>query len=297
MSYLDILSERQGWGNQATGGKDGVVVFVASSAEFTTALGSSQPLWIRFKAPMTLTGPYKCGANKTIDGRDFPGLIRMTGEKGGMRIEGVGNVIVIGVNFDGGWAKYTEDTEGADGVQVRNASDLWFHHCRFAQWADGCLDAKEGSKNLSVTWSRFDKHNQALLWMANPATLAYCYATNIGKRFPKSVGGRMHAYNNVIAKWRDVEIECARDNGQLLSENSVWLPGTQKKVGLVVAGGVINSKGHLASGVTFLNKGTVNATFASQSRSKAKVVKADANLRAAVEKGAGPTRTIPTPTV
>jgi pectate lyase len=290
MSYLDILNERQGWGNQATGGKDGAVRAVSTPAEFATAAADPAPLWISFAAPMTITGPIKVGSNKTIDARAFPGKVKVLGDKGGMRMEGVKNIIVIGVDFDGGWKDYGRDTEGADGVQARNASDLWFDHCRFAQWPDGCIDLKEGMKNVSVTWCRFDKHYQALLWMVNGGTLAYCYATNLAKRFPKSVGGKLHAYNNVIASWKDLEIECARDNGQLLSENSVWLPGSLKKVGLAVAGGRIQSKGHLANGVTFLNTtGKVDATFISASRAKAKIVKADDKLRSMVVSGAGPT--------
>jgi pectate lyase len=283
MTYLDILSERQGWGNQS---------------ELASALADPNPLWIRFGAPLTITGPLSLTSNKTIDGRDFPGKIKVTGDNGGLKGQDVNNIILIGLDFDGGWANYKTDSEGSDGLQLRNASNIWIHHCRFAQWRDGCIDAKEGTKNLSVTWSRFDKHLQALLWMANGATLAYCYATNLGRRFPKAVGGKIHAYNNVIASWTDVEIECARDGGQLLSEYSYFIPSKLYKVGLVVAGGSISSKNHSAKNVKFLNTGSVSSSFASDSRARAKITKTlNSTLRSKIQNAAGPTRSMPTEAV
>lgn len=278
----DILSQRQGWGDQTTGGAGGDIRMVKTQEELKNALIDTVPLWIVPQNDIVVQGQLRVASSKTLDARGTHVTVR--GDNGGFTYVG-SNIIMLNVNFDGGWADYTHDTEGADGVQARGSENLWFHHCRFAQWKDGCIDLKEGCKNVSVTWCRFEKHYQAFLWMVTGGTLAYCYGSALARRFPKSVGGRVHAYNNVIEGWLDPEIECAKDGGQLLSEYSSWTPGKIKTVGKA-QGGAISSTNHFAKGVTFTNVGKIDKTFAADSRFKAKITKSE-TFKSAVKSGAG----------
>jgi pectate lyase len=278
--YLDVLSERQGWGKDVTGGKDGAIYTVTTTADsgpgsLREAWESDIPAWIQFGVPGSFKGTFQPKGNKTLDARLFPGQVRIFGgNKTGAKLDGANNTIILGVNFDDQWADYTRDTEGADGITARNVSGLWLHHCRLAQWSDGAIDCKENVKNVTVSWCKIEKDFQAFLWMAIGATLCYSYSSKVARRMPKSVGGRVHSYNNVIEAWKDIEIQCARDNGLLLSEYNLWVPSGFNKVGSVVNGGKIQNVGHKTYGsVVFSANQLVSSTFASESRARAKMIK------------------------
>jgi pectate lyase len=75
-NHLDILSERQGWGKNATGGADGSIFHVTSLADsgprtLRDALNRDEPLWIVFdvSGEIVLSSPLVPKSNKTIDGR------------------------------------------------------------------------------------------------------------------------------------------------------------------------------------------------------------------------------------
>jgi pectate lyase len=279
MSYLDILNEREGWGKDATGGAAGQLITVTDGAALAAALTSPTPLWITFPqgavADIVMPNVVKWGSNKTLDCRGADINIRTANhDKRLFDWIGNSNVIMINARLEDGYANWKVDSEGSDGVHIENCSNFWIHHCTFSQWRDGSIDMKRGVKNGSVTWSRFSKGAQCLLWMGIGVTLAHCRATQIMKRFPKSVGGKVHAYNNLIESWNAAEIECARDNGQLLSEYSVFSPSGFNKVGHIVAGGKIASKNHRqVKSCSFLNSGAIDSTFASASRANAKMIK------------------------
>jgi pectate lyase len=280
MALQDILSERQGFGRNATGGATQCIV--SSASELKNAMASTESFWITFSGPVTITDKLPVTSNKTIDARGQDVVVT----KNGLSLNGSKNVIFIGVNFDGGYDDWQTDGEGADGLQGRDCSDIWVHKCRFSQWKDGSFDLKQNVQNISVTYCKIQKNLQSLLWCADGGTVAYCYAYRLSKRFPKSVGGKLHSYNNVVERWGATEIECATENGILLSEWSVWINGNTTKVGLVSGGGKIYSANHKSGGVTFI-KNSISEDWKSKARATAKITKDHAQVKSMVMTGAG----------
>jgi pectate lyase len=279
-SYLDILSERQGWGKNATGGADGAVFHVTSLADsgpgtLREALGKDEPLWIVFdvSGEIVLSSPLVPKSNKTIDGRGQAINIRSKDhDVTGFKLNGVNNLILLSFTMDDRYPDWKKDSEGADGINIVDSTDVWIHHMRFARWRDGAIDMRGGVNKISVTWSRFEKTFQALNWTGNRLSFGYNYCSNVSRRCIQMIKGKGHSYNNFIKRWGRETIQDAKDGAQILSENNIWRPGNFNHVNWRVNGGEIDMEhNYVLKPTMFLGSEKIDPTFVSSSRALAKI--------------------------
>lgn len=232
----DILLERQGWGNQTTGGDSGEHIIVSDAAGLRAALESPDPAYITFAASgvLDIAPKIMVQSNKTIDGRGKAVTLK-TDNKNCLWLEGVENVIISDVTFDGSWTNYTSapETGGGDAVHLQNTQRVWLHHCKLTHWSDGAFDAKPDSINnyLSATWNRFEEIYKPCLMNGTNISFGYNYVRKCGIRFPKANRGGCHTYNNVIEDWQSPNIQYTEHKGQIYSQRNIWIPKRNGNVG------------------------------------------------------------------
>lgn len=101
--------------------------------------------------------------------------------------------------------------EAGDGITVANASHVWIDHVRFNLISDGHVDI-QNSKNVTLSWNRFDgtnpavcggKHHYTSAISNSQVTLHHNFWNKTSGRNPKLEGSatRAHLFNNY---WLDV---------------------------------------------------------------------------------------------
>lgn len=101
--------------------------------------------------------------------------------------------------------------EAGDGITVNNASHVWIDHVRFSMISDGHVDI-QNSKNVTLSWNRFDgvnpavcgsKHHYTSAIVNSHVTLHHNFWDRASGRNPKLDGTatRAHLYNN---HWLDI---------------------------------------------------------------------------------------------
>lgn len=303
MSRRDILAERLGWGNQATGGNMGPDVTVTTAADsgagsLRAACEAEGPAFITFAQAfdIKLSKPIRPKSNKTVDGRlDSATPVRIRGidtTVTSFDLLGASNMIMVSLNIDHGWANWGSDSEGADGVRIQDSGDLWFHHMRFAQIRDGAIDMKGGVKRVTVSYCKVEKIYQAMNWDGDLLTFAYNRVDQVGARAIQVLTGRAHSANNYISKWKLASIQNAKYGGRLFSERSLWLPGGYNTVNMRDSASKITNDKHKPLAPTTFSGGNnySDPTFVAESRSKMIVVPADDALKMMIEAKAGVAR-------
>lgn len=295
---FDVLNERQGWGNQVTGGAAGAVQHVTSLADsgpgtLREALALPAPAWIVFDVDgdIVVQSTINPTSDKTVDGRGRNINVRSADHNTtGIQAVGVHNLIFLNFTMDDQYADWKEDSEGADGVNLRDCDGVWFHHMQFSRWRDGAIDMREKNTNVSVTWSRFYKVYQACNWTGDRLSAGYNVFEKCAARCIQVIGGKAHSYNNLISDWGKETVQCAKEGGQLLSEGNVFIPDGYNRVNNRKNGGKIRNEKHLLlKPVSFLGgDDKIDPTFASESRARAVVRKADKSLKSLLREQAGP---------
>ncbi len=239
--YKDIMSARVGFGKNTVGGAaaEGVTIVdtladsgPGSAREALTT--DDTPRWVIKTVPGAIEAlsPMYVKSNKTIDGRSQRFDIHGNGrDVGPLRFYDVHDIIAINMSLDDAYPNWDSDTEGADGITMLNAANVWLHHCYFSRWSDGGCDIKGASHDITITRSMFYQIYQALVCEGNRITLAKSYARLCAARFPKALTGFTHSYNNVIREWKMASIMSVKDNGQHLSDYDLFYPAAFNKVG------------------------------------------------------------------
>ena len=230
LTYLDILGELEGFAEGTTGGKDGPVVVVTNlrddgKGSLREAVSRPGPAWIVFepglKGKIKLTAYLRLGGDKTIDGRGADiTLSRQT-----LLIE-EDNVIVT-------YLKFRDAAD--DAIRVAGASKVWLHHNSLARAGDGLIDVIEGAKAVTISWNTFKNHGKTMLLGHDQAagdevitvSLHHNVFKGTGERNPKLNRGKVHSYNNYIAKWRYVGAY-AEAGGEIYSEANIYKAGRDK---------------------------------------------------------------------
>lgn len=285
---LQILDEREGWGEAATGGQSGNVYHVTTAADvgpgsLREALEDNSAKWIVFDQNFTITLQSRINikSNKTVDARGKS--IRITtanSEIGGLAMHGISNVIVINVDFDGGYEGYDHDDEGGDGININNSHDIWIHHCNFTRWSDGGIDIRstiDRPHNVSVTWCYFGMIFQAMLWEGDKLSLGHSWC-EVSARCPKIVGSgnKGHSYNNYIMEWGVDAIQNAKEGGQLYAERNMYFAGGTNSVNKFEGGKIKVEHPYAFNSVTFVSgDDSVSSGFISDSDGNANVRKCD----------------------
>lgn len=300
MSYLDILSQRDGFGRNATGGKAGPVITVTSLADsgpgtLREALASGNK-WIRFAVGGTLqlASYLRVPSNVTIDGRNVKLTIKGSPTISGLRMDGASNVILLNFTLDGGYLDYEKDAEGADAINIRNGSDFWLHHLKILQWTDGACDIKDGNvKRVSMTRCLIEKVFQACAWQGTDLSAGYCFAKGIGARFLKAIDGPSVSYNNVIYKWLLRDIQGVKgDNGELLAWRNMYRRSSVAEVNDFSEGRIQVTAPWFAEGlndVKFINSSPVSREFVDRVKAVCKVSDPSQALYDSIMATAGPT--------
>ena len=203
--------------NGTTGGAGGKVVTVTTEADLKKYAQAKEPYIIRVKGEIRVTEKKNpktrydflttkeihIASDKTIIGVGKSGHI----VGGGFFIgPGTHNVILRNLTIRdsflaGDWAGVRNDF---DGLQMDNAHHIWVDHCHFRRHGDGCLDNREGTTYLTVSWSIFSDHNKTFGcgWDSKVTahiTLHHTWFRNTACRAPGAGQVlRAHYYNNYL---------------------------------------------------------------------------------------------------
>jgi pectate lyase len=210
-----LLQQRQGYGAKATGGLGGRFVEVTSDKDagpgtLRAALKHAKgPTWIRFASDMTivLDSQLRVPSNITIDGRGR----QVTLIDDGLGIYRSRNVIVTHLTIDGRLSRLTQAVNVANGSQ-----DVWVDHLDLSRFSDRLLNVKNGSTDVTVSWTKFHDSNKVMLLnnitssnlfknyerdSIARVTLHHNYFLNTVQRNPRAQFGTFHLFNNLVENW------------------------------------------------------------------------------------------------
>jgi pectate lyase len=210
-----LLQQRQGYGAKATGGLGGRFVEVTSDKDagpgtLRAALKRAKgPTWIRFASDMTivLDSQLRVPSNITIDGRGR----HVTLIDDGLGIYRSRNVIVTHLTIDGRLSRLTQAVNVANGSQ-----DVWVDHLDLSRFSDRLLNVKNGSTDVTVSWTKFHDSNKVMLLnnitssnlfknyerdSIARVTLHHNYFLNTVQRNPRAQFGTFHLFNNLVENW------------------------------------------------------------------------------------------------
>lgn len=311
--YSPIIAAREGWGQNAIGGRDGELYTVTSLAAtadpgtFRYAWESPDPLWIRFdglSGNIDLGGlRFAGGGNKTIDGRDAH--ITFRGDDaglGGISTNQYNDFIITGVYFDGQETGWDSDQEGNDLINIRGSTDLFIYRCHLKKGIDGLIDADLWSQRISIVQCWMQESYQAVNLLADNVSFIRNIGIDVRRRFPRIRNGRVHATNCAVRGWNSSSILAAKKDAadpnpsvsELFSEYSIFLPCGTVAVGDESDGGEVEIENQIAlETITDSGTGSTDATFKSGSRAKTTVIQpatwaSRLDLLCKVEQEAGP---------
>jgi len=238
-----------GFGENTTGGLGGRLCHVTSlgdsgSGTLRDCAESTETLWIVFDLPgdIVLSDRILVESNKTIDGRGQ----NITITNYGMLIRDQSNIVIHNISFARGG-----DPE-RDALAIHTDShDVWVDHCSFATFTDGLLDITQRATDVTVSWCTFETHRKVMLIGASDGatddevirvTLHHNYFHDARERHPRLRYGRVHAFNNYIARWENYGIRAAL-TGQIFVENNIFEAGDSDN-GIESEGGYIRLEGN-----------------------------------------------------
>ncbi|MBJ80735.1 MAG: hypothetical protein CMH60_05390, partial [Myxococcales bacterium] len=272
-----LLDELVGYGQGTTGGLGGSLCKVTNlknsgSGSLRACAESSGKKWIQFAVSgnIYLKSDIQVKSNKTIDGRNRKIQIYNKG----LNISNQSNIIVTNLIFKKGDSGHDNDA-----IRIRNGSqDVWVHHCSFSNYHDGLVDIKEGSTDITVSWSKFYDHDKVMLIGASVndtmdkhirVTLHHNWFKETKQRHPRLRYGKVHAFNNYYDSWGDYGLGCSY-KGQCFSENNVYDAGSNKKAAVYKVGSdtkdaKVSSKGdEFRNGAVFNEKNSSSVFKPSQ---------------------------------
>jgi pectate lyase len=215
-----LLAQREGYGRNASGGLNGPVVVVTSTADSgpgslrDIVQGAHGPLWVRFGRDMTipLQSEIRVRPNLTIDGRGH--MITLIDH--GFAVGRVNNVILTHLTIDG-----RSETLGKGVIIAYGSRDIWVDHLDLSRFNDRLIDVKEGATDVTLSWIKFHDDNKVMLLnnivdasdpiknlfkdydrdSASRVTLHHNYFVNTIQRNPRAAFGSYHIFNNVLENW------------------------------------------------------------------------------------------------
>jgi pectate lyase len=227
-----VSRRRTGFGERATGGRDGCLYRVTTLADkgagsLREGLEQDGALWIVFEVDgdIMLDSNLHPRSNKTIDA----GGSDITIKNYGLTIDGRENLIIENLAFEGNLE--VDDSDDADAITIRNSSVVWIDRCEFSPYRDGLIDVIEGSTDVTVSWSKFSEHNRVMLLGASASdtedqdmrvTLHHNWFYQTEQYNPRIRFGRVHMYNNLLDGWKSYGA-AASYYSQLYSEQNVYI--------------------------------------------------------------------------
>jgi pectate lyase len=209
-----------GFGAGTTGGGTATPVTVTTGSALISNMQASGSRVIRVSGMVTISGMQDVAPNKTIIGVGSGSGI--TG--GGLDLDGTSNVIIQNLNFRN-WSD--------DAINVQDGSTrLWIDHNDFNfNGADGALDIKRASDNITVSWNKFSNHDKTMLLGHSDSNggqdrghLHVSYHHNwfngTVQRHPRvRFGNPVHVYNNFYGGVTSYGVASTIEGGVLVEGN------------------------------------------------------------------------------
>lgn len=184
--------------------------------------------WIIFEKSGTynLSSPLRMKSNKTIDGRGRD--VRIAGM--GVLTNESSNIIFENLTFTAP-AVTVSDTTSRRAISIHNRTHhIWIDHCTFEKYPLVEVDVKRGSHNVTISWSRFENAETAVLFGLAPdiideseqtLTMHHNYFDNLSWSGAFARQGYIHAYNNFFMSADHFGVECT-DSARCYMERNIF---------------------------------------------------------------------------
>ncbi|MEU3488628.1 pectinesterase family protein [Streptomyces massasporeus] len=291
--------------NGTYGGRGGQVVTVTTHAELEKYATATQPYVIVVAGTIAMNPvgkEIKVQSDKTIVGRGTAGHI----VGGGFFLgQGVHNVIIRNLTirdaYQGIWNDKDHDF---DAVQMDGAHHVWIDHNDLRHMADGLIDVRKDSTNVTVSWNKLSDNNKTfgIGWTENvktDITIHHNWIRETEQRNPSTDNAaHAHLYNNFLEDAPNTSIgssygNYSRGSTKMVLENS-YFQGVKNPV-IKDSGATIVQRGNVFSGTSGRNESGGSAfdpkAYYSYSLDKA------ADLPSLLKSGAGPRGSIGTTAV
>ncbi|MER7191340.1 pectinesterase family protein [Streptomyces flaveolus] len=286
--------------NGTYGGRNGTTVTVRSQAELEKYATAAEPYVIVVAAAINMSPvgkEIKVASDKTIVGSGTAGQI----VGGGFFLgTGVHNVIIrnltIRDTYQGTWNDKDHDY---DAIQMDGAHHVWIDHNDLRNMADGLIDVRKDSTNVTVSWNELSNNNKAfgIGWTENVTTditIHHNWIRETEQRNPSADNcAHAHLYNNYLEDTTGTDISSsygnyARGGTAMVLENS-YFQGFKNPV-IKDSTASLVQKGNVFAGTSGRNEsgGTAFDPKAFYSYSP----DAAANVPSVVKSGAGPSSSI-----
>ncbi|MER7897310.1 pectinesterase family protein [Streptomyces sp. NPDC096046] len=250
--------------NGTYGGRGGKTVTVKTLAELEKYATATEPYVIVVAGTITMNPvgkEIKVKSDKTIVGQGTSGHI----VGGGFFLgQGVHNVIIRNLTirdaYQGIWNDKDHDF---DAIQMDGAHHVWIDHNDLRHMADGLIDVRKDSTNVTVSWNRLSDNNKTfgIGWTENvktDITIHHNWIRETEQRNPSTDNAaHAHLYNNFLEDAPGTAIKSsygnyARGGTKMVLENSLF-QGVRNPV-IKDSGAAIVQRGNLFSGTSGRNE-------------------------------------------
>ncbi|MEU0220005.1 pectinesterase family protein, partial [Streptomyces sp. NPDC006265] len=250
--------------NGTYGGHGGQIVTVKTQAELEKYATASRPYVIVVAGTIAMNPvgkEIKVQSDKTIVGRGTAGHI----VGGGFFLgQGVHNVIIrnltIRDTYQGIWNDKEHDF---DAIQMDGAHHVWIDHNDLRHMADGLIDVRKDSTNVTVSWNKLSDNNKTfgIGWTENvktDITIHHNWIRETEQRNPSTDNAaHAHLYNNFLEDAPNTNIgssygNYSRGSTKMVLENS-YFQGIKNPV-IKDSGASIVQRGSVFSGTSGRNE-------------------------------------------
>jgi pectinesterase len=191
--------------NGTYGGRDGEIVTVRTQAELEKYATAAEPYVIVVAGTITMAPvgkEIKVVSDKTIVGAGTAGHI----VGGGFFLgTGVHNVIIRNLTIRDAYQGIWNDKEhDFDAIQMDGAHHVWIDHNDLRNMADGLIDVRKDSTDVTVSWNKLSHDNKAfgIGWTENVTTditIHHNWIQETEQRNPSTDNcAHAHLYNNYL---------------------------------------------------------------------------------------------------
>ncbi|MFH9860114.1 pectinesterase family protein [Streptomyces sp. NPDC017202] len=295
--------------NGTYGGRDGRTVTVKTLADLEKYATAAEPYVIVVAATITMDPvgkEIKVASDKTIVGSGTSGHI----VGGGFFLgQGVHNVIIRNLTirdaYQGVWNDKDHDF---DAIQMDGAHHVWIDHNDLRHMADGLIDVRKDSTDVTVSWNKLSEDNKAfgIGWTENVVTditIHHNWIRETEQRNPSTDNAaHAHLYNNFLEDVAGTTIKSSygnysRGRTKMVLENSYFQgmnnPVTKDGTATIVQKGntFVGTSGRNESGGTAFDPKAFYAYTLDKTADVPALLKAGAGPRPTIGTGSATTAT------
>ncbi|WP_210592524.1 pectinesterase family protein [Streptomyces sp. GESEQ-35] len=214
--FASVNSQGQ---NGTYGGRDGKTVTVRTLADLEKYATAAEPYVIVVAATIDMNPvgkEIKVQSDKTIVGAGTSGHI----VGGGFFLgSGVHNVIIRNLTIRDAYQGIWNDKEhDFDAIQMDGAHHVWIDHNDLRHMADGLIDVRKDTTNVTVSWNKLSQDNKAfgIGWTENVVTditIHHNWISETEQRNPSTDNAaHAHLYNNFLEDVAGTDIKSSYGN-------------------------------------------------------------------------------------